>query len=207
MHSRKRNQRGLATWAKWLIGVVAVVMVLGIGIFCVLGLFAYNAVKDATNPEKARELAATMVTIKEPLPERYEFKVGMNIMETVKFVTIEDSTDNYSYSFVDMIQQPGEKVSAEELVEQLAIKGVPSSSGSSAKIEVQEKSSMTVAGVNMPYVMGITENKGQEVPALMGVIIPNEKNVLMLIVISPPGSKTVDIEKAKQFFNCITAFK
>ncbi|HMO21249.1 MAG TPA: hypothetical protein PKC98_09810, partial [Candidatus Melainabacteria bacterium] len=68
-------------------------------------------------------------------------------------------------------------------------------------------SSMPVAGVDMPYVMGITENKGQEVPALMGVIIPNEKNVLMLIVLCPPGTKTVDIEKAKQFFNCITAFK
>lgn len=205
---RIRNQRGLATWAKWLIGILGTVLVLGLGSCCILGFFAYNTVKDATDPAKAKELAATMATIKDPLPERFEYKAGMNILDTVSFVTIMDNTTEYSYSLVRMVTKDKEELSAEELVEELAEKGVPSGgSDSYTKIKVQEKSSMEVGGVEMPYVLGVTENKGKTVPALMGVVIPKKENVLMLIVFAPPKAKSLDVDQAKEFFSNITSFK
>ncbi len=205
---RIRNQSGLANWAKWLIGIVATVLVVGLGSCTIMGFLAYNYVKDAADPSKAKELASTMVTIKEPLPKRFEYKAGMNIFETVSFVTILDKTNEYSYSLVKMMTKEKEKVSAEDLVEELAARGVPSG-GSSAntKIKVQEKGSMEVGGVEMPYVIGITENKQRTVPALMGVVIPNDKNVLMLIVFAPPKDKTIDVEQTKAFFSNISSFK
>lgn len=204
----RRNQRGLATWAKWLIGIFATFLVLGLATCGIIGFATFNTVKDAMNPEKAKELASTMVTIKDPLPAPYEYKLGMNILGTVSFVTIMNDDKQYTYSLVQMQNNDSPDVTADELVEQLASQGVPSgTSGAASKIDVQDKGSMTVAGKEMPYVIGSADNKGQKVPALMGVVVPESKKVLMLIVFGPATNSSVDLEETKNFFQNIEAFK
>lgn len=207
MYRYTRNQRGLATWAKWLIGILATFLVLGLatcGIACFVG---FNFVKDATNPDKAKALAGTMVSISDPLPAPYEYKMSFDMMG-VKFVTIMDSNTEYSYSFVKMPNTKQSDMSPEDMVESMAVQGVPSGgSGGTTKIDVKSKGKMTVGGTEMPYVIGDTTNKGQKVPSLMGVIKTGDGHLVMIIAMASPNSTDLDLNQVQKFFSMITAFK
>ena len=203
----RRDKRGLATWAKWLIGILATLIVLGIGGCGILFFTIYKFGQDAMDPDKAKAVAQEMVTIADPLPAPFEYKMGMNMMGYVSLVTIADENSSYTYSLVKMQKPDGEKVSAEELVDQMAVEGVPSGQSATKKIDVTGKGSTPVAGIDMPYVVGTTlSNTGEKQPALMGAVV-KDKDVLMLIVIGPSSQESIDLEQAKKFFELITAFK
>lgn len=200
-----RNNFGLATWAKWLIGVLIGLFILTIGGLGLGALFVWNFASQATNPEAAQKVAASILVLDKPLGEDYKYTMGLEIPGLFSLASVEDETSKVTYSFIKMKAEK-EGVTAEEMVEQIASR-VPTGSGETSSMTVQDKGAMQVAGIEMPYLTGVLASKSSEMPALLGCVMPSNDKVLLLMALNSDSESPIDVEAARAFFSRIKAFK
>ncbi|MBK9141440.1 MAG: hypothetical protein IPM23_03020 [Candidatus Melainabacteria bacterium] len=200
-----RNNFGLATWAKWLIGVLVALFILTIGGLGLGAIFLWNFSSQATNPENVKKLVDGLVVFEEPLGEDYKYTMGFDIAGFFTLASVEDETTKTTYSFIKMKAEK-EKVTAEEMVEQIASR-VPTGSGETSSMAVKDKGTMPVAGIEMPYLTGVLNSKGTDMPALLGCVMPSNEKVFLLMALNSDNDRPIDVEAAKAFFSQIKAFK
>ena len=233
---KRRNQRGLATWAKWLIGIVVGGTVLLLATCSILGFAVWSQFGNMLDPEHAKQIAGQIATVKELPSPRYKYSLGIDFFGQATFVAIEDQEKKLLITLIKMPNQDPE-MTQEKFVEQIAQNGVPTTTPtgqqSTNKIEIINKGSMPVANAEMPYVVGLTlnQNTGEKVPAFLGCTIPQGKKEAILICAvsnaaasssgssstssttsttpapAPAATDTVDLEAIKTFLGYIQAFK
>lgn len=186
MKMRRRNQRGLATWAKWLIGIVVGGTILLLATCSVGGYLLYSQFKDTMDPGHAKEVAATIVDLEE-LPPRYEYTMGLDVFGQASFIAIQDKP---SKLFLTIIKMPNKEkgMTSEKIVEQLAetgVNAVPGQTQTAGSIEVKSKGALPVAGQEMPYVMGDSFNKstGKQAPTFVGCVLPTPEEAILICAV------------------------
>ncbi|MBZ0188873.1 MAG: hypothetical protein K8F91_21700 [Candidatus Obscuribacterales bacterium] len=205
-----RNSYGLATWAKWLIGIFATLSILTLAGLGIGAWFIYDFANKAADPENAKKVADGIVTMAAPLGDNYKYSLGIDIPGLMTLASVEDETTKTSYSFMKLNNTAGkgsDDVTAEDMVEEIA-KRVPTGSGETSSMEVEEKGTMTVAGLETPYVLGKLHSKGNALlPALLGCVMPSKEKVILLMALNPTADQPIDLEAVKEFFSSVKAFK
>lgn len=211
MKRQRRNNKGIATWLKWLLGIMAVGFVLCLATCGTGAYFIFQEAKKAVDPEHCKEVASKIVTMKE-LPANYKYGFGTDFMGVMTMVAVQNETTNTTFMLIK-VPNSDKVTSADELVEQIAERGVatPSADGGSSqtRIEVQEKGKTTVAGVEMPYIMGLSSNKstGKQLPSFMGCVMPNSDSALIVYASSDDEKKPLNLAEVNSFLANITEFK
>lgn len=207
-----RNNKGIATWLKWLLGIMAVGFVLCLATCGAIGFFGYQTMQDAMNPEKAETVANTVVDIQK-LPPSFKYTFGMDMMGVMTMVAVNDTTNKTTFMLIKVptAQAANQPKNADEFVEQMATEGVPQAgaSGGKTKIEVKEKGKTKVGGVDMPYIIGISENSstGKKVPAFLGCVMPTKETAIMVCAASEDEAKPIDMNEVNSFLSNIKSFK
>ena len=214
---RSRNQRGLALWAKILIGIA----VFGLVVFATIaGLIGYGIYqfKDAS---AIKQVAQAIAQIQDPLPGNLSYFGGYNVLGKFPFVIILDNTKR------DVIilwaQEAKTQTSGADLVNQIAKGGsMPasptagySSGGSKGKLDVAGQGNMDVAGEKMSYVFGKTETnfntdkgnaEGQPISSFIGAVSPKDKDKIVVIVVQQPSEKEFKMERVESFLKLVKGF-
>lgn len=208
----RRNNKGLATWLKWLLGIMAVGFVLCLATCGTAAYFTFQTVQDAMKPENAEKVANTVVDMP-TLPTSYKYTFGMDMMGVMTMVVINDNADKMTYMLIKVptSQSGSEPATADEFVEQMATQGVPQAGGTGGKtkIEVKEKGKTKVGGVEMPYIIGISENSknGKSQPAFLGCVMPTKETAVMVCAAAEDSDKPIDMNQVNGFLNNIKSFK
>ncbi|MDZ4833721.1 MAG: hypothetical protein SGJ27_08060 [Candidatus Melainabacteria bacterium] len=206
-----RNNKGIATWLKWMLGIMAVGFVLCLATCGAVGFFGYQQIQNAMNPENAQKVAGTIVTIK-PLPTNFKYSFGMDMM-VMTMVAIQDTKGKVTYMLIRIPttgQTANEPKSADEFVDQMAAQGVPTAGNTGrTTIEVKEKGKTKAAGVDMPYIIGISENKssGKKLPAFLGCVMPDKNTAIMVCAASEDEDKPINMVEVNDFLSNIQEFK
>lgn len=210
---KSRNNKGIATWLKWLLGIMAVGFVLCLATCGAVGFFGYQTVQDAMNPEKAEKVANTVADI-QSLPPTYKYTFGMDMMGVMTMVAVNNTANKMTFMLIKVpTTQAGanQPHNADEFVEQMANEGVPQAgaSGGKTKIEVKEKGKTKVGGVDMPYIIGMSENSstGKKVPAFLGCVMPTKETAIMVCAASEDEAKPIDMNEVNGFLANIKSFK
>lgn len=258
----RRNQRGLALWAKILLGIVAFWCIVFIGIIG-FAVFAYSQI---VSPDNVKKMLGQLADV-DTLPANYKYIAGAELFGTIKFAALGEEGSPNAYilaaleskngtqsaeDFIDQISggarvksttvQKTEKkettpagdkkttktTTVKETVEKTDDKKASSEDtdespaglerntqaprSSSTELNVEERSSMKVGGLDMPYVIGKpaasknpSAEKGEQT-LLLGAVTPPETSHLTMTIVVQNQDK-FDIAKAEQFFKLIKAFK
>ncbi len=206
----RRNNKGLATWVKWLLGILIVGFALTLAT-CGAGAFiVYQQIQKAMDPVNVQQVASQLATIKE-LPPSYKYAFGMDFMGAMTIVAVQNETAKMTYMLIKVPNTDG--MSADQFVEQMAQKGVPTAGAggqSTTKIEVKDKGKTPVGGTEMPYIVGISENSssGKKQPAFMGCVMPSKDTAVLVAAVSnEEETKPIDVNEVKNFLGLIEAFK
>lgn len=209
---KSRNNKGIATWLKWLLGIMVVGFVLCLATCGAIGFFGYQTVQDAMNPEKAEKVAHNVADI-QSLPPTYKYTFGMDMMGVMTMVAINNTATKMTYMLIKVptTQAENQPKTADEFVEQMATQGVPQAGGSSGKttIEVKEKGKTKVGGVDMPYIVGISENSntGKKQPAFLGCVMPTKETAILVCAAGEDETKPIDMAEVNSFLSNIKSFK
>ncbi len=206
----RRNNKGLATWVKWLLGILIVGFALTLATCGVGGFLLFQGVQKAIDPANAKQVASQMATIKD-LPPTYKYAFGMDFMGAMTIVAVQNEAAKMTYMLIKVPNTDG--MTADQFVEQMAQKGVPTagaSGQSTTKIEVKDKGKTPVGGTEMPYIVGISENSnsGKKQPAFMGCVMPSRDVAILVAAVSneEETTKPIDINEVKNFLSMIERF-
>jgi hypothetical protein len=210
MNRRRRNNKGIATWLKWLLGIMAVGFVLCLATCGTIAWFGYQEIQKMVDPGNIKKVIAEMATVKE-LPPTYKYAFGMDMFGMMPMAAVQNESTKTTYMLIRVPNTDGKVTSAEQLVEQIAERGVPTASSSGSQstttIEVKEKGKTTVGGLEMPYILGTSENKstGKRSPAFMGCVLPTP-DAAVTIYAANEDDKPIDMNEVNAFLSNITAF-
>lgn len=224
----RRNNRGLALWAKILIGI---------GILCVLVTLAIGGtiwyfVSDAMNPESIAKVAQKICKI-EALPPGLKYKAGKDLMGFC-FVAASAgegaNEENYIVVSTPIKGRVDESASAEKMISSIkegkgAIPNVPSGAGgaastdatsassSNSKLQVKGEGSMDVGTDKMFYVYGtpikIKADGAEESTnsaSFIGAVNPAGQDRLVTVVVMQANKADLDMEKVKAFVSAMKGF-
>jgi hypothetical protein len=210
--NKRRNNKGIATWLKWLLGLMAVAFVLCLATCGLGGFFVYQAFQDGTDPVKAEKVANTIVQIKQ-LPPNYKYSFGMDMM-VMTMVVVTNSSNKMTYMLFKVptstAQGANQPKSADEFVEQMAAQGVPTAGGSGSKttITVKEKGKTKVGNTEMPYIIGVSQSSsGKQQPAFLGCVMPTKDEAILVCAATEDESKPIDMTEVNGFLSNIESFK
>jgi len=209
---KRRNNKGIATWLKWLLGIMAVGFVLCLATCGVVGYFGYQAFSDATNPDKIKGVTGSIVSMKE-LPPSYSYVFGSDMFGVMPMVLLKNEKAKMTYMIMRLPNKDGSSMTADKLVEQMAEQGVQTAGpGAQGKMtmEVQDKGKTQVGGVEMPYIIGVSENKstGAKQPSFMGCVMPSPDTATLVVAGSEDtGAQKLDMNEVNSFLSNIESFK
>lgn len=207
---QSRNNKGIATWLKWLLGIMAVGFVLCLATCGTVFYVGYQEVQKAMDPENAKKVVAKMVTMKELGPP-YKYAFGFDMFGMLPMVAVQNESTKTTYMLIKVPNSDSKVTSADQLVEQIAERGVstPGAGGSSSTttIEVEKKGKTTVGGMEMPYILGMSENKstGKRSPAFMGCVLPTP-DAAVTVYAASEDDKPIDMTEVEAFLSNITSF-
>ncbi len=193
---------GLPTWAKILIGLV-VVGTIGVVAFLVgIVLFFGNMSKQATDPAYISRVVKSVAVVQDPLPQGFQYQMAIEIMGANMFI-VNHKPDNLQLIMGMMPPSDKKEDSAESMTQELSRKGIPNVGTS---FEVTGKGVETVAGEQMPYVLGTTQDKtGQKIEGLIGAILTKDhKKAILFYGISQKSPYNMDA--TKEFLGVIKSF-
>lgn len=206
----RRNQRGVAKWVKILLWTIVVILILSLATCTIGGYFLFNAVKDISDPKKAAAVAGSMVTLPDPMPEKYKWQIGIDAYSTpapFKVVCLKDKEATMEYYMVLLKNTDGKDFTPEQFAREVAEKkNIPQGVGGDAVkgFSVKEQATMTVAGKEMPCAIGVTDGVHSEKrPALIGCIMPDKNRVLLLCAYGPEGTEELNKKAVSEFFGLI----
>lgn len=222
----RRNNRGLALWAKILIGI---------GILCVvvtlaIGGFVWYFVSDAMNPESIAKVAQKICKM-EALPPGLKYKAGKDL-GVVQFVVAStpdpNSEENYIIMSTSTKGRVDESASAEKLIAAVkegkagSMPTVPGGSGAatasdssstSSKLQVKGEGSMDVGTDKLFYVYGtpikIKADGAEESTnsaSFIGAVNPAGQERLVNVIVMQANKADLDMEKVKAFISAMKSF-
>ncbi len=207
-----RNQRGVAKWVKILLWTIVVLLILSLATCTIGGIFLFKGVNEATDPKKVAAITNSMMTLADPLPEKYKMQVGMDCFNSLsfKFVCIKDKEAVMEYYIVMFKNSENREYTAKQFVTELSNKkNIPSGAGTASEamkgFTAKEQITMKAAGRDVPCAVGVTENsvQGQKRPALFGCIIPEKSRILLLCAFGPEGTEELNKTAVSEFFALI----
>lgn len=210
-----RNQRGVAKWVKVLLWTVVIILVLSLATCTIGGLFLFKSASDATDIKKITPIVDSMVTFEGPLPDKYKMQMAMDYYDALKFkfAALKDQDAVIEFYLVRFKNTDKPDYSSEQFIDELAVKkqvdGAGAASEAMKEFVIKEKGSMKVAGVDMPFAIGTTENtvSQKKRPALFGCIIPGDNKVQLLCAFGPEGQEDLNKKAVSEFFGLIKAVK
>lgn len=203
-----RNQRGLATWVKVLIGVMVIGTITIIGIITASVFFFGSAMKDMMDPAKVKATVESIAKFEDPLPAGWKFGMGLNLLGTSVGVV----TNEKEKLTITLLKLPRPKeVTSEAVVGEYAEKGIPNVSGidadkTSAPLTVKEKGKITVAGEEMSFVSGVSERGGTKFSQFIGSVLPKTEPSVIIIQGVCMDSETYKIDQTKKLLSAIKSF-
>lgn len=207
-----RNQKGLATWVKVLIGVMIIGTISIIGIITAGVFFVGSAMKDVMDPAKVKATVDTIAKFQDPLPAGWKFGMALNMFGTSVAVVSNEKEDLN----ITLLKLPRgvKEMSSEGIVGEYAEKGVPNVSGmdankAGAPLDIKERGKLTVGGEEMPYVSGVSERAGKKFSQFIGSVVskkdPQNPSVVIIQGICLE-SDTYKLEQTKQLLSAIKSF-
>ncbi|MBS1993932.1 MAG: hypothetical protein JSS83_25650 [Cyanobacteria bacterium SZAS LIN-3] len=226
--SALRNQHGMALWIKILLGLFATGLLIAIAI----GIITFSVVKDAMDPKKTQETANKICTLVDPLPAPYEYgKMNVN-MGGFMFALINNNSSKGLYFLIKSPRKAKDE-NAQTAIEKVAngesalpsASGTVTSSGSSgsastkAKMTVEDKGVLDVAGEKMYYVKGKAastktatsgdnaSSSSAELDTFFGGVDSKDGTTATFLMIQEMDpSKHLTLDDVKNFTGCIKAF-
>lgn len=203
-----RNEKGLATWVKVLIGV----MIIGtISILVIVGAsvwFVGSAVKDLADPAKVRATTDSIAKFEDPLPQGWKFGMALPFGPiSIAMLTHEKSGLN-----VTLLKMPsgGKEMTTDMVVGEYSQKGVPNVSGDTTKptapITVQNKGNLTVGGEPLAYAVGVSNSGGKKFSQFIGCVIPKSNSSVIIVQGQCLKSEEYPLEETKALLSSIKSF-
>lgn len=210
-----RNQRGVAKWVKILLWTVVGFMVLSLATCTIGGLFIFKGATDATDAKKIAPILESMVTFEKPLPDKYKLQMAMDYYDALKFkfAALKDKDAVIEFYLVRFKNTDKPDYTSEQFIDELATKkqveGAGAASEAMKEFVLKEKGTMKVAGIEMPFALGTTENtvSQKKRPALFGCIVPGDQKVQLLCAFGPEGEEDLNKKAVSEFFGLIKAVK
>ncbi len=204
-----RDQKGLATWVKVLIGVMIVGTISIIGLIAGGVFFFGSAMKDIMDPAKVKTTAESIAKFSEPLPTGWKFGMALNMFGT-SVAMLNNEKDNMTVTLLKL-PRTGKEISSDEVIEGYADKGVPNMSGvdpekTSAKVNIKDRGKLTVGGEEMNYVTGYSERGGKKFSQLIGCVMPKSTQNAVIIQGVCLDSEDYKLAQTKALLNSIKGF-
>lgn len=209
---RTRNQKGLATWVKVLLAVVALGFVVLVGLGIAGFMFVTDLSKKATKPEYVKEVTQTIAKIDE-LPSGFKYQMGIDAMG-MSIVALLNEDEKLSVMLMKLPQAPGAE-KPDQIVDKYAERGVPTvgmpsgggqGTGGASPMQIKDKGKLTVGGEEMPYAIGESEIKGTKVAQLIGCVVPKAGNKTVLFIGQTLDGSPYKMEPTKQLLSSIKGF-
>lgn len=205
-----RNQKGLATWVKILIGVMIVGTISIIAIIGATVWFAGSAMKDMMDPVKVRATAASIAEFSDPLPKGWEFQMALGLMG-MNVVVVKNTKEDCLLTFLKLPNTDSEKLTSESVITDYSAKGVPAAPGSDpskagAPLDIKDKGKLTVGGEEMTYAMGESQRSGKKFSQLVGCVLPKSSKSVIIVNGVCENSAEFKLDAAKTLLSSIKAF-
>lgn len=203
-----RNEKGLATWVKVLIGVmiigtISIVAIVGASIW-----FVGSAYKDMSDPKKSKATVESIAKFEDPLPKGWQFGLALPLGPiSVAMLSNEKAKLN-----ITLLKLPsgGKDVTNEVVVGEYAAKGVPDMFGSGKKssgpLTVQNKGKMNVGGEELAYVTGVSSEASKKNPQFIGSVIPKNKESVIIVQGQALDSEEYPMDETKTLLGAIKSF-
>ncbi len=185
--SENVTKKRLPTWAKLVIGLVLAAMISTSLLIFGMAVFFQKVAKEAQDPNALINCAREIANIETPLPPGYKFSMGFG-MFGINTITVDHQPDNQMIILISYPSKGDEN--AQVLVDKLYDSGLNTPQASARFQEVKEKAQTTVGGENMPYIVGVMEDKsGTKFEGLVGCICSKKAQKSILVYgMQPPGA-------------------
>lgn len=206
-----RNERGLATWVKVLIGVMIVGTISIVAIVGATTWFIFSAAKDLADPGKIKATVDTIAKFEDPLPKGWKYTMALPLGPmSVAMVSNEKADIN-----VTLLKMPsgGKDMSSDMVVGEYSEKGVPAVPNvtgtgpkPSSPIAVQNKGKLTVGGEELAYAIGVSKNQGPKLSQFIGCVMPKSGQSAIIVQGQCAKSEEYPLEETKTLLNAIKSF-
>lgn len=206
-----RNQKGLATWVKVLLGVVVVGFLAIVGLVVAGGFFIADITKKSVDPQYIQQVSQSIAKIDE-LPQGFKYQMAFDALGA-SAVTIANPSEQLSIILMKLPPPPG-KATAEEVVQEYAERGVPTVSMpqqtdggatvTSGPLDVKDKGKLAVADKEMAYVIG--DARGKKVQGMIGCLLLQDPPRTIILVGQEQGGNPYDFDKTKELLSAIKSF-
>lgn len=182
-----RNNRGLALWAKLLIGFFAFCLIAVLTICAIIGFMWYQAV----NPDNIKKVIAEMVEL-EPLPPDISYAVAFDFPNFARIAVVNQKPP--AKDVMVLVGFPNKsQVSAKEFVEAFTGK-TSSSSDETENMSKDEKASQKVKDKNKPEI----EDKESKSKKSDGAAAETDKQTDKVSSEDPDDKTVEDLQKHTQ---------
>jgi hypothetical protein len=173
---------GMPKWLKIVLIVGGVFIVVTVGLLAATFFTVGNMYKDATDPVKMKQVVSTFMTVKDPLPEGYEYKFAVDLIGN-KIVGL-DNGDKDLHFVIGDFKQMADLNDPEKAINKLSQHTSAAGQGghSNVKFESEKKGSEVVGGRKMTYAIGKTTNdKTQKTnQVFIGLFEPTESGTVAI---------------------------
>lgn len=194
---------GMPKWLKIVLIVGAVLVVGTIGLIVALGFFVGGVVKDAQDPVKIKQVASSFMTVKDPLPEGFEYKMGLDIMGN-KIIALDNDAQDLKLVIGDL-KQADDLDDPEKVINKLSQHSATASSGAhtSVKFSSEKKGTETVGGRKMSYAIGKTtdEKRNKTSQVFIGLFEPTPQGTVAIF--GSTQKDAYDLEGTETFLKSV----
>jgi|GEM_PF-4126643 hypothetical protein len=209
--SYSRNEKGLATWVKVLIGVMIVGTISIVAILGTVSWFIWSAAKELADPAKVRATVDTIAKFEDPLPTGWKFTMALPLGPMSVAILSNDKADIN----ITLLKMPsgGKEMTTDMVVGDYSEKGVPTvpnvtgaAPKPSSPISIQNKGKVTVAGEEMAYAVGLSKNSGPKFSQFIGCVMPKSGQSVIIVQGQCTKSEEYPLQETKTLLNSIKSF-
>ena len=200
--TNETKKGGFPTWAKILIGIVAVGLVAIVGLVIVGVVFFQNVAKQTQNPAAISKVASNIGEFQSPLPPDYKMTMGINLAG-MNVLTVQHNPDGQTIMFMSYPKVDGD---AQSVIDGMANKSATMPQSATRIEVVNKRGTEMVGGEDMPYIIGVTSERGVKREALVGCIVPKGKEKTLIVVAAQPTG-TYNLKETEDFLTTIKSFK
>jgi hypothetical protein len=194
---------GMPKWLKIVLIVGGVFVISSVGLMAALFFVGTTMVKDAQDPAKIKQVVASFMTVKDPLPDGYEYKLGADIFGN-KIVAL-NNADKDLKIVIGNLKQVDDLTDPEKVINKLSQHSSAAGQGghSNVKFESEKKGSETVGGRKMDYAVGkaVDDKTQQSSQVFIGLFQPTDKGTVAIF--GSTSKEKYDMESTDEFLKSI----
>jgi hypothetical protein len=194
---------GMPKWLKIVLIVGGVFVVGTVGLMAALFFAGATMVKDAQDPAKIKQVVSTFMTVKDPLPDGYDYKFGIDFLGN-KIVGL-DNADKDLHFVIGDFKQMDDLNDPEKAINKLTQHTSAAGQGghSNVKFESEKKGSEVVGGRKMTYAIGKTTNEKTDKTSqvFIGLFEPTDKGTVA--VFGSTSKEKYDMDDTDTFLKSV----